>query len=121
MGEKSVVISLTGVKAIGFHGVLDSERREGQLFIVDLVLEIPQPTGDELCNTADYSVIAQMIVDQITSHPVDLIETLAARIADAVLAEIECGRVSVTVHKPNAPIPVEFDDVSVTITRSHDA
>jgi dihydroneopterin aldolase len=115
-------ISLTGVRARGFHGVFDEERRDGQEFRVDVVLGVLSVSmaarTDELRHTVDYGGVAQAVVDVITGPPVNLIETLAVTIADRCLAFDSVRAVKVTVHKPQAPIPVPFDDVSVSITRA---
>jgi dihydropteroate synthase len=112
-------IVITGVRAIGYHGVFEFERREGQEFVIDLVVHLPSrfaATSDDLGDTIDYGVIAQRVHDVITGEPVDLIETLAERAAAAVL-DLGAARVEVTVHKPKAPIPVPFDDVAVRVDR----
>lgn len=117
-------IRLTGLSARGYHGVLPAEREDGQLFIVDAELRLgpagtaSPATADDLAASVDYSHVATVIVDLIEGEPVNLIETLAARIADAVLSFAGVREVEVTVHKPQAPIEVAFDDVAITITRS---
>ncbi len=113
-------IRLTGVRAFGHHGVLEHERREGQEFIVDTTLMLSTRRAaetDDVADTADYGEIAQRIVALVGRDPVDLIETLAARIADDLLRDGRIQLVAVTVHKPAAPIAVPFADVSVTIRR----
>lgn len=113
-------IALTGLRAVGFHGVLDSERENGQEFVVDLNLILEFPINDELDQTVDYGSLAESVVGIITGEPVNLIETLAERIAEHVLADRRVNSVQVTVHKPTAPINTKFTDVSVTIMRSND-
>jgi dihydroneopterin aldolase len=113
-------IELFGLRAKGFHGVFESERREGQEFVVDLVLHVdtaPAALSDDLADTVDYGVIAQAVHDVVTGDPVDLIETLAARIASVVLTHRAVEAVDVAVHKPQAPIEVPFDDVVLRIHR----
>ena len=113
-------ITLTGLRASAFHGVLEHERANGQLFLIDVVVHLSlreAGTSDELAATIDYGALAGRIVGAVESDPVDLIETVAERVA-AVVLECPLARlVEVTVHKPSAPIAVPFDDVSVTITR----
>lgn len=111
-------ITLTGLKVYGYHGVFDFERREGQDFIVDVTLHTDTRTAaasDALVDTADYGTLAEDIAAIIAGEPLNLIETLAERIADHCLTVADSA--TVTVHKPAAPVPVAFDDVSVTITR----
>lgn len=116
-------IHITGIRGHGHHGVLDFERRDGQDFIVDVILEIDiarAAASDDLAQTANYADVAAAVHAEIVGDPVDLIETLAERIAAACLAFAGCRRVTVTVHKPHAPIPVPFDDVMIRITRGRD-
>lgn len=114
-------VALHGLKARGHHGVFDHEREEGQVFIVDLVLHLdtrPAAAGDELARTVHYGVVAEEIVAVVEGEPVDLIETLAERIAQQCLKHEPVQEVEVVVHKPDAPITVPFDDVTITIRRS---
>ncbi|MBC7589585.1 MAG: dihydroneopterin aldolase [Salinibacterium sp.] len=114
-------ITLTGLRANGFHGVFEEERREGQVFIVDVVVHLDfaaAAASDDLEQTVHYGVLAEEVVAAVESDPVDLIETVAERVAAVVLTHTPVKVVVVTVHKPSAPITVGFDDVSVTITRS---
>lgn len=111
-------ITLTGLKVYGYHGVFDFERREGQDFIVDVTLHTDTraaAASDALVDTADYGTLAEDIAAIIAGEPLNLIETLAERIAEHCLTVADSA--TVTVHKPAAPVPVAFDDVSVTITR----
>ncbi len=121
MSEPLDRISLTGLSAFGYHGVFDFERREGQTFRVDLELECDTrqaANSDDLAHTVNYAEIAEAVYGHITGVPVDLIETLAQRIADSCLNNARVQVVHVTVHKPQAPIDGAFDDVSVSITRA---
>lgn len=114
-------ITLKGLKVHANHGVLASEREHGQLFIIDVVAYLdlaPASHSDVLDETVDYSLLAAEIFRAVSSDPVDLIETVAERVATIVLHHRAIEKVEVTVHKPQAPITVEFDDVSVTIVRT---
>lgn len=114
------VITLTGLRGYGYHGVFDHERREGQEFVVDVALSVdmrPAAASDDIADTVDYGAVSEAVVALITGEPVNLIETLGQRIADAVLAFDGVQTVAVTLHKPHAPITVPFDDVTVTIRR----
>lgn len=113
-------IEIRGLRGIGYHGVFEHERREGQEFRVDVVLFVdtrPAAASDDLVDTVDYGSVSTDVHAIITGDPVDLIETLAARISDACLAHEGVLGVEVAVHKPNAPITVPFDDVIVRIRR----
>jgi 7,8-dihydroneopterin aldolase/epimerase/oxygenase len=114
-------LALRGIRAVGHHGVLPHERREGQDFVVDAVLGLDTRAAgraDDLSQTVDYGRLSQKLVDAIVTDPVDLIETLAQRLADVCLAQPLVEWVELTVHKPQAPIEVPFDDVTLTIHRS---
>lgn len=113
-------IAVTGIRARGFHGVLEKERREGQTFVVDVTLGVHSAragASDDLADTVDYAVVAADVVRHVEGGPYDLIETLAERIAAACLARDGVLQVAVTVHKPDAPVGVPFDDVTITIVR----
>lgn len=117
-------ITLTGLRANAHHGVLEAERRTGQVFLIDVTvfLELaPAAAADDLDQTIHYGELAEQIVSAVERDPVDLIETVAERVAEVVLAHRRAQLVTVTVHKPSAPIAVPFDDVSVTITRGRAA
>jgi dihydroneopterin aldolase/2-amino-4-hydroxy-6-hydroxymethyldihydropteridine diphosphokinase len=116
-------ITLTGLVARGHHGVYPQERRDGQDFVVDAVLELDTraaaATGD-LARSVHYGELAEALADAVRRNPVDLLETLAERLARVCLADARVGAAEVTVHKPHAPIPETFADVAVTIRRTRD-
>ena len=115
------LISLRGLQAFGYHGVLAAERRDGQTFVVDLDLALdlrPAAAADDLSRTVDYGRLAAAVHDAVATEPVDLLETLAERLAGLALSEPLVSWVRVTVHKPQAPLSVPLHDVAVTIERS---
>jgi dihydroneopterin aldolase len=114
-------ISLTGLRARGYHGVYPSERARGQDFVVDVALSVDltgAAASDDVADTVHYGELADRLVGIVTGPPVALIETLADRLARACLDDRRVTAVILTVHKPGAPIAHEFADVSVTVTRS---
>lgn len=116
-------LTLTGLRAFGHHGVFDHERESGQEFILDVTVWVDfraAASSDDLDRTVHYGVLAEQIVAAVERDPVDLIETLAERVAALVLEHRAANSVRVTVHKPSAPITVPFADVSVTITRGRE-
>lgn len=113
-------LAVRGIECFGHHGVFDFERREGQVFVVDLVLGIdtaPAAASDHLQDTVDYGNLVTAVKAAVERDPVDLIETLAQRIADVCLTDDRVEWVRVSVHKPDAPIEATFSDVALTITR----
>ena len=119
--SRSLEIRLTGVRAYGYHGVLAEERRDGQDFVVD-VTALPahdRPCdSDDIADAVDYGAVAERIAVAITGEPVALLEHLADKLALDLLERFPLREVHVTVHKPNAPIAVKFEDVMVTVRRS---
>jgi dihydroneopterin aldolase len=114
-------LAVRGIEAFGHHGVFDFERQKGQVFVVDLALALDTREAarlDDLQQTVDYGSLVAKVKDAIESDPVDLIETVAARIADICLADQRVRWAEVTVHKPDAPIEATFSDVALTITRT---
>src|SRR5690606_33791008 len=115
-------IKLTSVSAIGYHGVFDHEKRDGQPFITDVVLHLDigaAAATDDLARTADYGAVAEAVVAMVTGEPFDLIETLSVRMAEKLIEQFPVlDAVEVTIHKPKAPILVPFGDVSITVFRT---
>ena len=116
-------IALRGLVVRGHHGVYEHERLDGQDFVVDVVLDVDTSVAaatDDVSDTVDYGTVASTIARVVSGEPVNLLETLAQRIASACLVDVRVMSVEVTVHKPQAPIPLTFGDVAVTIVRSRD-
>ena len=116
-------ITLSGIQAFGYHGVLDHERAYGQRFLVDLHLDVDlsiAAVSDRLDDTIDYGELTGAVADLIAGEPVQLIEALAGRIADRALEDPRVAAVEVTVHKPAAPVPAVAQDVAVTLRRARD-
>ena len=114
-------ISIYGITATGYHGVFEHEKRDGQEFRIDVVLHVDISAAaatDDVANTVDYGAVSQLVVAQIQAGPWDLIEKLGSEIAGAILSTWpQVATVDVVVHKPQAPIPVPFDDVTISLTR----
>jgi 7,8-dihydroneopterin aldolase/epimerase/oxygenase len=111
---------ISGIECFGHHGVFEHERRDGQTFVIDLALGIDSRSAaasDDLRDTVDYGSLVDQVKAAVEKDPVDLIETLAQRIADVCLWDARVEWARVTVHKPDAPIDANFSDVALTITR----
>ena len=114
-------ISLTGIVAFGHHGVFDFERDQGQRFVIDVSCTLdlgPAASADDLRQTIDYGALARAVAADVERDPLNLIEALADRIALTCLRYEAVQCVEVTVHKPQAPMPVDVADIAVTLTRS---
>lgn len=116
-------LAVTGIECYGHHGVFEFERREGQVFVIDLLLGIdtaPAAASDDLQDTVDYGSLVAQVKAAVENDPVDLIETLAHRISGVCLLDPRVEWARVTVHKPDAPIDATFSDVTLTITRKRE-
>lgn len=116
-------LAILGVECFAHHGVFDFERREGQTFVIDLALGVDTSVAaasDDLRDTVDYGSLVGSVKAAVEKDPVDLIETLAQRIADVCLLDGRVEWARVTVHKPDAPIDATFSDVALTITRKRE-
>jgi dihydroneopterin aldolase len=115
-----LTIEVRGLTVHAHHGVHEGEREHGQRFVLDLVLVPTSSLGcetDRLGDTVSYGDAARLAVEVATSTRFDLIERLAAHVADTLLARMPLERATITVHKPEAPLGLEFDDVAVTVSR----
>lgn len=113
-------IAVTGIECFAHHGVFEHERREGQTFLVDVVLGVDTRRAahsDDLHDTVDYGSLVAQVKAAVESDPVDLIETVAQRVSRVCLLDDRVQWARVTVHKPGAPIEANFADLSLTITR----
>ena len=114
-------LAVRGLQVHAHHGVYEFERRDGQVFVIDLVLGYDARTAaasDDLSDTVDYGTLVAEVKNAVEQDPVDLIETLGERIAQVCLARRQVEWVEVTVHKPHAPIEATFADVALTIRRT---
>jgi dihydroneopterin aldolase len=113
-------LSVVGIECFGHHGVFDHERRDGQRFVIDLTLGLDTRLAaetDDLNNTVDYGTLVAQVKAAVETDPVDLVETLADRVARVCLSGRRVEWVQVTVHKPEAPIEAPFSDVALSIRR----
>ena len=115
-------ILLTAIHGFGYHGLFEHERTNGQDFFVDLVLNVDllaASKSDAIEDTVNYAEITDLVVAEITTNPVSLIEKLAGRIAERILdTYMKVSLVTVTVHKPQAPVAASLKDIAVQITRT---
>lgn len=117
----SDLISIKGIKGFGYHGVFDFEKRDGQDFFVDINISLnlqEASKSDNLQDSIDYGLLTSIALEEIEGEPVNLIERLAGKIADRILLQFtQAISVSVTVHKPSAPVSEVVTDIAVTIIR----
>ena len=116
-------LTISGIECFGHHGVFAFEKRDGQTFVIDLTLSLDTTAAaatDDLRDTVDYGSLVASVKAAVEKEPVDLIETLAQRIADVCLTDVRVQWSRVSVHKPDAPIDATFSDVVLTITRKRE-
>ena len=115
------LIEIKGIKSFGYHGVFESENIAGQDFFVDITLELDLTRAsitDDVTDTVNYAEVTDLVVEEIIGERVALIEKLAGRIAERIKSSYpQVATVSVTVHKPQAPVSAQVEDISVTISR----
>ena len=111
----TVLVELHGLEIPGRHGVLDRERETAQLFVYDVELELPEPATDELDETVDYREVVALVRDVTDKRQFQLLESIAAAVADTLLARFPAVSVRVRVRKPEVQpgAPVEFAAASV--------
>ena len=113
-------ITVAGITAIGYHGVFEHERLEGQTFVADVTVHVDSRAAaaeDRLDLTVDYGVLAEQVAAVLAGEPADLVETVAERVAAVALTHPGVHEVDVVLHKPQAPVTVPFADVRIEIHR----
>jgi len=116
----SDVIRLAGITVFAHHGVFPEERRDGQTFLIDVEVEYdmtPAAASDDVSDAIDYGALAVAIAKNAASDPVDLLETLALRLIRVVMTFERAQAATVTIHKPDAPMPVPVSGSSVSLRR----
>lgn len=114
-------IELRGIEVYARHGVLEEEQARSQIFRVDLTVFADLNAAgksDDLDDTIDYRWLADQVKESVGGESHKLIERVAHRVAESILADPKAKRVLVTIHKPEAELGAVLDDVSVTVDRS---
>ena len=114
-------IELRGLRQVGTHGLLPEEQARAQPFEVDLDVELDLAAAgrsDDLGATVDYGALAELAARVVAGERHGLLERLAQRIAEAVLADGRVAAVSVTVRKLRPPVAVDLASAGVHIRRA---
>ena len=115
-------IFINGLSLHAYHGVMAYEAKVGQTFTIDLDLDIDlsdAARSDKVMDTVSYDKVVTCTSDAFCAQRYRLIEAAASRVADAVLTAFPRVRsITVTIHKPHAPIAATFSDVGVTLVRN---
>ena len=113
----TVVVEIAGLELPGRHGALEREREREQPFVYDVELELEEPASDELQQTVDYRDVVALIRELSDNRQFHLLESLAATVADAMLARFPAERVSVRVRKPEVELGAPVDYAAATVRR----
>jgi len=111
-----VIVELHGLEVFGRHGVLEEEKLEGQVFLYDVELEVGEPASDRIEEAVDYRLVADCVRDVSNSRSFDLIESLAAAVADALVGQLPVSRATVRVRKPR-PAGIDAEWSAATAER----
>jgi dihydroneopterin aldolase len=114
----TVLVELAGLEIPGRHGVEDRERESEQPFLYDVELELPEPSADDVEHTGDYRVVAALVREVSEGRRFNLIESLAAAVADAILERFPAERVRVRVRKPEVTLTAPVEHTAATVERS---
>jgi dihydroneopterin aldolase len=115
-----VFIEVQGLELTGFHGATLEERKEGQPFLFDIWL-VAHDAGirtDQLADTVDYTKVVATVREVSDSHRFNLIEALAAAVADAIVERFDVSRVRVRVRKPQVVLEAPAEHTSATVERT---
>lgn len=112
-------IKIENLKVFAFHGVYSSEKDKGQNFYVNATLYTDfREAGDDIEKSTDYGEVCNTIKETMTAKSYDLIETVAEQVAKSILIHFpRIESVDVEIRKPQAPVPMEFDSISVKVNR----
>jgi dihydroneopterin aldolase len=115
-----VFIEIEGLELQGFHGATLEERKRGQRFLFDVLL-VAHDAGirtDQLADTIDYTQVVACIRDVCEGHRFNLIEALAAAVADEIIERFDVSRVRVRVRKPEVVLEAPASHTAATVERS---
>jgi 7,8-dihydroneopterin aldolase/epimerase/oxygenase len=119
-GTESVTIEITGLSLYTHHGVSEAEREVGQRLVLDLRLDVGETDAtatDALEDTIDYAEVCQLVALVVQQRSHKTLERLCSVVADRLLGDYELEGVWVKATKPEPPIPLSVDEVSVEIWR----
>jgi 7,8-dihydroneopterin aldolase/epimerase/oxygenase len=113
------MLELHGLEVFGRHGVLDEEQEHGQTFLFDLELEVQEPAAERIEEAVDYRLVAAAVEAVSGARRYDLLEALAAAVADALVERFPVTRARVRVRKPHpAGVPAEWSAATAERSRS---
>ena len=114
----SVLVELAGLEIPGRHGVDDWERETEQPFVYDLELDLAEPRSDSIDETVDYREVVELVRAVSESRQFQLLESMSAAVADALLERFPAERVRVRVRKPEVQLGVPVEHTAASVERS---
>jgi 7,8-dihydroneopterin aldolase/epimerase/oxygenase len=119
-GFETVTIEISGLSLYTHHGVSEAEREIGQRLLLDLRLDVGETDAtvtDRVEDTVDYAEVCQLVALVAQQRSYKTLERLCSAIADRLLSDFELEGVWVKASKPEPPIPLPVEDVSVEVWR----
>jgi 7,8-dihydroneopterin aldolase/epimerase/oxygenase len=113
-----VLVEVAGLEIRGRHGASPEEHERDQVFLYDLELELAQPQADRLEETVDYREVVDIVREVSASRKLQLLETLASAVADALMRRFPLERARVRVRKPEVRLDVPVEWTAATVERS---
>jgi dihydroneopterin aldolase len=114
----TITVELEGLRLFGHHGALEEERRDGQPFLFDLRLDVPDSAlSDRLEDAVDYRLVVDCVREVSEARAYTLLEALAHAVASELLERFPVERVRVRVRKPRVKLPVDWSGATVDLTR----
>ena len=119
-GESVVTVEVSGLSLYTHHGVSEAEREVGQRLVLDLRLDVGETDAtltDRLEDTVDYARVCETVALAAQQRSYRTLERLCAAVADRLLADFELDSVWVKATKPEPPIALPVEEVSVEVWR----
>jgi 7,8-dihydroneopterin aldolase/epimerase/oxygenase len=115
-----VVIEIEGLDVKGFHGATAAERERGQKFLFDITVTAHDAgvRTDQLADTVDYTQIVELVQRVSDARRFNLIEALAAAVADEIIGRFDVSRVRVRVRKPEVVLAAPSEYTAATVERT---
>jgi 7,8-dihydroneopterin aldolase/epimerase/oxygenase len=119
--EVGVSVEIIGLSLYTHHGVTAAEREVGQRLVLDVSFDVGEPDAlitDRVEDTIDYGEVCQVIALIAQQRSYKTLERLCAVIADRLASQFDAQVVTVKASKPEPPIPLPVEEVSVEVWRN---
>jgi dihydroneopterin aldolase len=117
-------ISVRQLALFAHHGVFAEEKLLGQRFLLDIQLRVHAPEAlihDDIVRSVSYAHVIEETKNAFTETSYNMIETAADRLATHLLQRFDkATSVSISVHKPSAPIAAQFETIAATVEKTRE-